>query len=127
VKVEDPRGQTGHGTMNSESAVRLPEARAAVKAGKLPRKAALTLVRHDDQFSLILQAETLAVTSGKVPNAPEDVDGRARDEHRLQAVRDLCEGLDQLYAAFLDRRLSRRWELELAEVRAWLGGAKVGA
>jgi len=127
VKVEDPRGQTGHGTMNSESAVRLPEARAAVRAGKLPRKAALTLVRHDDQFSVILQAETLAVTSGKVPNAPGDVNGRAREEHRLQAVRDLCETLDQVYAAFLGLRLSKAWELELAEVRAWLGSAKVGA
>lgn len=127
VKVEDPRGQTGHGTMNSESAVRLPEARAAVRAGKLPRKAALTLVRHDDQFSVILQAETLAVTSGKVPNAPGDVNGRAREEHRLQAVRDLCETLDQVYAAFLGLRLSKAWELELAEVRAWLGSAKAGA
>lgn len=127
VKVEDPRGQTGKGTLNSSSAVRLPEARAAVRTGKLPRQAALTVVRQADQFSFLLQAETLAVTSAKLPPPPDDANGRARDEHRLQAVRDLAEAVEQMFAAFLARRMSANWAAELADVQAWLGRSRVGA
>jgi hypothetical protein len=122
LKVDDPRGQTGNGTMNSTSAVRLPEARTAIKHGKLPRKAALTFVRQGEQFSLILQAETLAVTSGKLPPPPEDVNGRARDEHRLQATRDLVEAVDRLFEEFLTRRLAPSWSGELEDMQHWLAG-----
>jgi hypothetical protein len=128
VKVDDPRGQTGHGTLNSRSAVRLPEAKAAVRAGKLPRKAALTLVHHDDQYSFVLAAETLAVTSAKLPPPGEDVNGRAREEHRLQAVRDLAELVEAMFEAFLTRRLSPGWSAELREIQQWLArGGRVAA
>lgn len=127
IRVEDPRGQTGNGTMNSDSAVRLPEARAAVKAGKLPRKAALTAVRQGDQFAFVLQAETFAVSAGKPPKPGDDVSGRARDEHRLQALRGMTETLDLMFGAFLTVRLSAAWENTLADVRAWLGRSRVSA
>ncbi len=126
IKVEDPRGQSGRGTLNSESAVRLPEARAAVKAGKLPRKAALTVVRHGEQFTCVLDAETLAVTQGKLPPADESVQsGRDRDVARLQSVRDLAVLVDQMYAAFLARRISGYWSGELKEMQGWLKGGRV--
>ncbi|HEY1186802.1 MAG TPA: hypothetical protein VGE74_04050, partial [Gemmata sp.] len=56
LQVEDPRGHSGRGTLNSMSAVKLPEARAAVRSGKLPRKAALTVVRQGEQFTFVIQA-----------------------------------------------------------------------
>jgi len=122
VNVDDPRGQTGHGTLNSTSAVRLPEAKTAVRYGKLPRKAAFTVVRQSEQFSFVLQAETLAVTSGKLPPPPEDVNGRAREEHRLQATRDLIEAIDRLFEEFLTRRLAPSWGGELEDMQQWLAG-----
>lgn len=125
VKVEDPKGQSGHGTLNSASAPRLPEARAAVRHGKLPRKAAMTVVRHDEEFSFVLQAETLAVTSAKLPAPPDDVDARARNEHRLQAVRDLAETIEQMYAAFLAMRMGAGWGDLLRAIQAWLGRGRV--
>jgi hypothetical protein len=48
--------------MTNEGPTRLPEAFRALQAGKLPRKAGLILVRHDQQYELTLQAETLAVS-----------------------------------------------------------------
>src|SRR5262249_56911121 len=60
--LECPRGQTGKESIQSDGPARLPEARRAIQAGKLPRKAGLTLVRHDQQYELTLQAETLAIT-----------------------------------------------------------------
>jgi hypothetical protein len=119
LEVEDPRGASGRGTMNSLSAVKLPEAKAAVRSGKLPRKAALTVVRQGDQFTFVLQAETFAVSSVKVA-APDEKTPRERELARLSSVRDLCEGLDLLYRAFLARRLTGYWEGETKDVRAWL-------
>lgn len=126
VKVEDPRGVGGNGTMNSDSAVRLPEARAAVAAGKLPRKAALCVVRNGDQFSFTLQAETLAVGGAKFQKP--DATGREAHYARLQQIRDLAETLDLMFGAFLAVRVGDQWEAVAADMRAWLkGGARRAA
>src|SRR5205823_7553765 len=79
--LECPRGQTGRESIASDAPARLPEARRAVQAGKLPRKAGLTVVRHDQQYELTLQGETLAVSGARLP-APEASDDRARLEER---------------------------------------------
>src|SRR5262245_35802392 len=42
--LECPRGQTGKDSIQSEGPAKLPEAHRAIRAGKLPRKAGLTLV-----------------------------------------------------------------------------------
>ena len=65
--LECPRGQTGRESITSDGPAKLPEARRAIQAGKLPRKAGLTLVRHDRQYDLTLHAESLAVTGAKLP------------------------------------------------------------
>ncbi|MBN9519016.1 hypothetical protein J0H58_10950 [bacterium] len=116
-----PRGVTGTGTLASEGPTRLPEARRAAQAGKLPRKMGLTLVRHDQQYELTLHAETLAVGSCKMPDLPEDVtDARAKLDERASQVRELVETLDLLYGRFLAVRLSADWAGELERVRRWL-------
>lgn len=121
VKVEDPRAQTGKGTLNSDSAVRLPEARTAIRHGKLPRQAALTVVRTDEQYSFILQAEKFAVTQCRLPKPPADMkETRAREEHRLQAMHDLAETIELLYLAFLNRRIAMGWDSELRSIQKWL-------
>jgi hypothetical protein len=126
IKVEDPRGVGGNGTMNSDSAVRLPEARAAVATGKLPRKAALCVVRNGDQFTFTLQAETLAVGGAKF--AKPDATGREAHYARLQQIRDLAETLDLMFGAFLAVRVGDQWEAAAADMRAWLkGGARRAA
>lgn len=127
VRFECPAGQTGNDTINHASGVRTPEARAAVRTGKLPRKAALTVVRHDDQYSFKLDAESLAVSSARLPKPDGSTTGRDRDVERLGHVRDLAEILDQLFAAFLARRLSSYWAGELAEMQAWIKRGRVAA
>jgi hypothetical protein len=117
--LECPRGQTGRQSITSDAPGRLPEARRAVQAGKLPRKAGLTLVRHDHQYDLTLHAENLAVTSAKLP-VPEADDERARLEERVGLLRHFVETLDLLYDAFCRRRLSSDWTRELAAIQKWL-------
>jgi hypothetical protein len=121
LSLECPRGMTGKGTLTSEGPTRLPEAKRAVQSGKLPRKAGLTLVRHEKQYELSLHAESLGVGSCKLPNLPEDVtDARARLEERVTQIRDLVETLDLLYDAFGQVRFAKVWGEELVKVQQWL-------
>jgi hypothetical protein len=117
--LECPRGQTGRETITSDGPTRLPESRRAVQAGKLPRKVGLTVVRHDHQYELTLQAESLAVGAARLP-APEAVDERARLEERVTQLRHLLETLDLLYDSFLHKRAGDDWPRELARMQKWL-------
>ena len=121
LTLECPRGQTGHETISHEGPTRLPEAKRAIQAGKLPRKCGLTLVRHDDQYELTIHAETLAVGAAKLPNPPEDVtEPRARLEERATQIRHLIETLDLLYDAFGQDRLGKGWTATLPKMQQWL-------
>jgi hypothetical protein len=121
LTLECPRGQTGHETITHEGPSRLPEAKRAIQSGKLPRKLGLTLIRHDDQFELTLNAETLAVGGGKLPNPPEDINTpAARLNDRVDKLRDLIEALDLLYDAFGQTRFGSKWADTLPRIQKWL-------
>ncbi len=124
LSLECPRGQTGKESISSDGPTRLPEAMRAVQAGKLPRKVGVTMVRHDQAYEFVLQAETLAVSGAKLP-VPEGEEEHARQEERVTQVRHFLETLDLIYGAFSQRRLSDQWEKELAKIKKWLsqGGA----
>jgi hypothetical protein len=117
--LECPRGQTGRESISSDAPTRLPEARRAVQAGKLPRKAGLTIVRHDHQYELTLQAESLAISGAKLPQ-PEEDEERARLEERVTLLRHMLETLDLLYDAFGKRRAGSEWSKDLAKMQKWL-------
>jgi hypothetical protein len=117
--LECPRGQTGRQSIQSDGPGRLPEAHRAIQAGKLPRKAGLTLVRHDHTYELTLQAETLAITGARLP-IPDEADERARLEERVSRIRHLLETLDLLYHAFARRRVGAGWGKELTKIQKWL-------
>jgi hypothetical protein len=119
LTLECPRAQTGKETIQSDGPTRLPEARRAIQAGKLPRKVGLVLARHDNQYELTLQAETLAVSGAKLP-APEGNDERGRLEERVVLLRGFLETLDLLYDAFGQVRFSEGWPKELAKLQKWL-------
>jgi hypothetical protein len=117
--LECPRGQTGRESITCDGPTRLPEARRAIQAGKLPRKVGLTVVRHDQQYELTLQAESLAVSGARFP-APEASEDRARLEERITQLRHFLETMDLLYDTFSTRRISDSWTRELARMQKWL-------
>jgi len=121
LTLECPRGQTGHETISHEGPSRLPEAKRAIQAGKLPRKLGLTLVRHDEPYELALHAETLAVSAAKLPNPPEDLtDPRGRLNDRVEKLRHLIETLDLLYELFGRQRFGSPWADTLPRMQKWL-------
>jgi hypothetical protein len=119
LTLECPRAVTGKESITSDGPTRLPEAKRAIQAGKLPRKAGLTVVRQEQQYELTLQAESLAVGSARLP-APEEGEDRARLEERVGQLRHLIETLDLLYDAFGRVRLGEGWPRELVKIQKWL-------
>ena len=119
ISLECPLAETGKETITSESPVRLPETKRAVQAGKLPRKAGLILVRHDQQYELSLQAETFSVSGGALPKIEKE-SGRAEEEERVDQIREFADTLDLLFSAFVIRRLSPQWKKESETIREWL-------
>jgi hypothetical protein len=79
----------------------------------------MLLVRHENEYDLTLQAETLAVRGAKLP-AGEEGEDRARLEERVSRLRHLLVTLDLLYAAFLTRRLGADWPKEQGHMQRWL-------
>jgi hypothetical protein len=79
------------------------------------------MVRHDQQYELSVQAETLAISGAKLPALPEEVtDARAKLDERATQVRSLLETFDLLYDAFGRKRFGKEWEHQLIEMQKWL-------
>ena len=119
LSLQCPRGDSGKETITAEAPVRLPEAGQAIRSGKLPRKSGLTLVRHGEQYDLVLQAETFTVTGARI-QTEEAAQGRGIHEDRIESVRGLHETVDLLFRAFCERRIGKSWSGELEQMRRWL-------
>jgi hypothetical protein len=119
LTLECPSGRTGFETISHDSPITLPEARKAIQSGKMPRKVGLTLVRHDEQYEFTLHAESLAVTSARLP-APEAETEQERLIARTGQIRHLIETLDLLFDAFGKVRFTSEWNKELGNIQRWL-------
>ncbi len=119
LSLECPVAETGKETISSTSPVQLPEAKRAVQAGKLPRKAGLTLVRHDQQYDLTLQSETLSVGGASLPKL-DKMSPADENVERIDQIRELAETIDLLLGAFVERRLSTAWREDVKAIREWL-------
>jgi hypothetical protein len=125
LSLECPRSETGKETISAESPVVLPEAMLAIRSGKLPRRAGLTLVRYGDQYDLTLQAESFSVGGAKIRTADEAGDNPRED--RINNIRGLNETIDSLYQVFCDRRLGSGWKSDLKAIQRWLQDDKRAA
>lgn len=108
-------GQSGRDSLRGDGPTRMPEARDALRSGKVPRKAGLILDTAGQQFALTFGAEGFAVTSAKLPDNPDanaDTATNPREllEVRFDQIQTLATTLDQLFAKFLKLRTSSTWE-----------------
>ena len=113
-------GQTGRDGLRGDGPSRMPEARDALRSGKVPRKAGLVLDASGQQFTLTLNAESLAVGSGKLPEVQDADSPRVLFEERIRLLRDLGNAIDGLYETFLKTRASSAWEGQVSGIRKWI-------
>jgi len=119
--LECPWGQNGKDSILADGPARLPEARRAIRGGKLPRRAGLIVQHRGEQFEFGLLAESLAVSGANLPKPDEkDRNGSEPDpRERIGRIRDLCTAIDGLFGAFLKQRLEGEFADRVKIVR-WL-------
>lgn len=122
LNLECPLGENGKESISAESPIVLPEAIRAVQAGKLPRKAGLSLIRHGTQYDMTIQAESFAISAAKI-HVDEEADPYDFDA-RIDAIREMNESLDLLFARFCQSRIpAKNWKNELRGIQSWLASA----
>ena len=96
-----------------------PEAKEALRQGKLPTKAKMRISRGPQSWSFLFDADSLAVAGVKIPALiTEETDEKFYE--RMQLVEDLEAMIGGLYERFLEVRTSERWAQEADAVRAWV-------
>ncbi len=120
LELDCAYGQTGKDALRATGPTHMPEARDALRSGKLPRRCGVTLESAGKQFDLTLVPESLACSSAKLPEIEEAEDARVVFEERIASVRDLSAALDALFHAFLKSRASSAWESHTSLIRRWI-------
>ena len=119
--LDCPRGTSGTDGFKHEGPSKLPEAKRALRSGKLPRQCGLILVRQDEQYEFTLNAETLGIGTAKMPKVSDDVtNSTERAVERINQIRHFIQSLDLLYEKFLETRLGPAWSETLGRIRKWL-------
>ena len=113
-------GQTGKDSLRGDGPSRMPEARDALRTGKLPRKAGLVLDVRRQQYSLTLAGDPFSVGGLKLPDVEEAESPRVLFEERIALLRDLCTTLDGMFETFLKIRASSSWESQTSSIRRWI-------
>jgi len=113
-------GSTGKDSLRGTAPARFPEARDALRTGKLPRKAGLILDAHNQQFNFTFNPESFTLGSTKLPNVEDAETPRTLFEERITLLRDLSTTLDSLFETFLKLRASGAWESHSSTLRRWI-------
>jgi hypothetical protein len=113
-------GESGRVQLKGDGPARMPEAKAALRTGKLPRRMGLVLHANQQQFRLTLSAESLAVAGAVLPDVAEADSPRMVFEERIAMLRDLAGALDNMFDAFLRVRCSSAWQGQTSAIRRWI-------
>ena len=97
-----------------------PEARSALKLGKMAQNARLRIVQGEQEWQLTLKAEPLSMSAIKLP----EVLAKEPHAHFFERM-FLLEHLDRLFKAlfqsFLELRLSSEWtQKTLIDLQTWV-------
>ena len=104
-----------------------PEAREALRQGKLPVKAKIAIRRDEQDFALTLEGDGLSLSGVKIPAL---LKGEGDDPfyERMQLIEDVEGAIESLYREFLVARLGDGWgKSVLPAMRAWMNDEETPA
>jgi len=120
LDLECAYGQTGKDYLRGEGVSRSPEAREAVRVGKVPRNAGFLMHVSGEQYQFNLNGETLGMASLKLPEVKEAETDRVLFEERIGFIRELGRQMDEAFGSFLKVRASAQWEGYVNGMRRWM-------
>ena len=112
-------GETGRDVLRGDTPTLTPEARHALRTGKVPRKLTL-MIDGPAIFNLTLNAESFGVSSLNVPDIEDADSPRVIFEERITHLRDFSRTLDGLLGAFLKQRTGDAWAPTVRSMREWV-------
>jgi hypothetical protein len=103
-----------------------PEAKEALRQGKLPKEAKMRLVRGDREYVWTLKADSLGLSGLKLPTQLKKTDEKHEIFYeRMMLLEDLDATLAALYTDFVHLRLSDVWDDEVEPLmQSWAYGDK---
>lgn len=103
-----------------------PEAKEALRQGKLPKEAKMRAIRGEREFVWTLKADTLALSGLKLPTQLKKTDEKHEVFYeRMMLLEDLEASLSALYADFVVLRLSDEWDDDIVPLmQNWAYGDK---
>lgn len=113
-------GQTGRDSLRGDGPTSMPEARDALRVGKLPRKCAMILHANGQQYEYRFNTEEFSFGSMRLPQVEDADTPRVLFEERITLLRDFVEAFDALYGTFLKLRCSSGWEGQVGQLRKWI-------
>ncbi|AKF03116.1 hypothetical protein [Sandaracinus amylolyticus] len=100
-----------------------PEAKEALRQGKLPIKAKLRIARGTQTWGFLLNADTLSIASVQIPALLREENDEKFYE-RMELVETLETILDDLLGQFLELRTSETWDGRvMPQLRDWVRAA----
>ena len=96
-----------------------PEAYKALQHGKRISKARIRLSHNEREWLFMITADSFAMSGIKIPAVLRDEDDDRLSE-RLYLIDELDRMWNGIYRAFLELRLSERWESEAHAIRTWI-------
>lgn len=126
LEMECAWGIGGRQSLHGAGPTRTPEASAALRTGKWPRKLGLILSDGENQWELALQTDRWQVAGAMLPQLEEARSPRDLLQQRLEQVILLAQVLDALLQAFLDRRIGNSWANHRQTLQQWIKERKRG-
>jgi len=100
-----------------------PEAKEALRQGKLPIKAKVRLARGPQTWGFVLNADTLGISSVQIPALLKEENDEKFFE-RMELVESLEAIVADLLGTFLELRTSEHWDVDsVPKLRGWLAPA----
>ncbi len=97
-----------------------PEAKEALRQGKLPTRAKIRVDRGPQQWSFVFDADRFAISSVQLPALITE-ETEERFYERMQLLEELESMIGGLLEGFVRVRTSAAWEREaLPAIRAWV-------
>jgi len=101
--------------LKSASPAASPEAKEALRQGKLPREARLRLTTGEREFAFTFKGDTLGLAGVSVPAELKDKGDEMHEVfyERMRLLEELQALLEALWADFLTMRLSEAWDASI--------------
>jgi hypothetical protein len=112
--------------LKSASPAASPEAKEALRQGKLPREAKIRMTNGEHEFAWVFRGDTLSFASVAIPAELKD---KGDDVHevfyeRMRLLEELEAILQALWSDFLTLRLSEAWDSSIVPMLKRFAGEK---